>query len=146
MTDRRIVLSQFCDDIRQELGNKYSLMGCYGDEIIIDKLPIALPKLCVQLRAVTPLERPFKRLAFRALLNDDILAEIELPQEQLDHASKKICERENATRLTYMVIMGFTPLLVNEAARLRIEAETEEGVLNGGCINLRERKPEESPI
>ena len=146
MTTRRILLAQFCDDVRQELGNKYSLMGCYGDEIIIDKLPAALPKLCAQLRAVTPLDKPFKRLAFRAFLNDELIAEIELPQDQLDQAAKAVCTREDSIRLSVMAIMAFSPLMIAEPSRLRVEAETEDGVLNGGSINLRERKPGDPTI
>ena len=146
MTNARILVSLFCDDIRQELGNKFSLMGCYGDEIIVEKLPAALPKLCVQLRAVTPLDRPFKRLVLRAMLNDDLLAEMELPQEQLEQAARAICEREDALRLSVMAVMGFSPLLVSEASYLRVEAQTEEGVLNGGRIHIRERKPEDPPM
>ena len=35
-----------CDDIRQEVGNKFSLIGIYLKEIIVSKFPITLPKLC----------------------------------------------------------------------------------------------------
>jgi len=35
-----------CDDIREEKNNKFSLMGMYGKEIIFNKLPALLPKLC----------------------------------------------------------------------------------------------------
>lgn len=36
-----------CDDIREEKNNKFSLMGIYGKEIIFNKLPALLPKLCI---------------------------------------------------------------------------------------------------
>ena len=36
-----------CDDIREEKNNKFSLMGMYGKEIIFNKLPAVLPKLCI---------------------------------------------------------------------------------------------------
>ena len=36
-----------CDDIREEKNNKFSLMGMYGKEIIFNKLPALLPKLCI---------------------------------------------------------------------------------------------------
>ena len=36
-----------CDDIREEKNNKFSLMGMYGKEIIFNKLPALLPKLCL---------------------------------------------------------------------------------------------------
>jgi hypothetical protein len=40
-----------CDDIRQEMGNKISLMGIYGKEVIIPDIPFVFPKLCIWLMA-----------------------------------------------------------------------------------------------
>lgn len=36
-----------CDDVREEAGNKYSLMGVYGAGLVFAHLPALLPKLCV---------------------------------------------------------------------------------------------------
>lgn len=146
MTEARSLVALFCDDVRHEVGNKYSLMGCYGDELIIEKLPALLPKLCVQLRAQTPLDRPFKKLIFRAFLNDDLLAEIEMPEDQLEHAAAVIGAREDALRLTIMAIMGLSPLAVSEPSILRVEAETEDGVLRGGHLRFRQRTADDPPI
>jgi hypothetical protein len=35
-----------CDDIRQEVGNKISLIGIYAKDIFVTKIPFTLPKLC----------------------------------------------------------------------------------------------------
>ena len=35
MTQHRTVIAQFCDDVRQEIGNKFSLMGCYGTDLYV---------------------------------------------------------------------------------------------------------------
>ncbi len=35
-----------CDDVRNEIGNKLSIMGIYGPELWIGKLPAVMPKLC----------------------------------------------------------------------------------------------------
>lgn len=45
-----------CDDIRHELGNKLTLAGVYGEQIIIGTIPCILPKLClaVFLHGVNP--------------------------------------------------------------------------------------------
>lgn len=37
----------FCDDIRQELGNKLSLMGVYSDVVNVVQELDMLPKLCI---------------------------------------------------------------------------------------------------
>jgi len=40
-----------CDDIRQEVGNKVSLMGIYGKDVILPEIPFIFPKLCLLLSA-----------------------------------------------------------------------------------------------
>jgi hypothetical protein len=35
-----------CDDIREEIGNKLTLIGIYEQEIFVSKLPYTFPKLC----------------------------------------------------------------------------------------------------
>ncbi|MDY6954284.1 MAG: hypothetical protein SWE60_22490 [Thermodesulfobacteriota bacterium] len=36
-----------CDDVREETGNKYSLMGVYGADLVFANFPALLPKLCL---------------------------------------------------------------------------------------------------
>ena len=45
-------LTVICDDIRNEAGNKLSLMGLYHDEIRLERLPGRLHKLCMYQRWV----------------------------------------------------------------------------------------------
>lgn len=35
-----------CDDIRQEMGGKTSLMGLYDHHIVVPEIPFVLPKVC----------------------------------------------------------------------------------------------------
>jgi hypothetical protein len=42
MTAHRSVIAQFCDDVRQEIGNKFSLMGCYGSDLYVPAFPITM--------------------------------------------------------------------------------------------------------
>lgn len=140
MIKDRLVLARFCDDIRHEVGNKYSLIGCYGDELFIDKLPGILPKFCAQVQALTPIDRPFGELKFRALLDDDVIAELEVPTGVLKEG-KTAAEHApaDAQRLTVNAMMVFSPLVLNQPGRLRIEADTDEGTLRGNAISIQER-------
>jgi len=51
MAKRRVKLDYFvvCDDIRQEVGNKISLIGIYSNNIIQIPIPSVIPKLCFHL-------------------------------------------------------------------------------------------------
>jgi hypothetical protein len=39
-----------CDDIRQEMGGKTSLMGLYDHHIVVPQIPFVLPKVCFYTR------------------------------------------------------------------------------------------------
>lgn len=143
MNDCRFVIAQFCDDIRQEVGNKFSLMGCYGDDLIVDQFPVILPKFAAQIRAATSIDQPFAKLVVRAFLNDELLAEIEIPQEQLTAVQEKA--RQDSLRISVIAMMAFAPLPIQGPCRLRTEAETESEVLRGSFLNIRDRKAERSP-
>jgi hypothetical protein len=142
----RLVIAQFCDDIRHEIGGKFSLVGCYGGEMIIDKLPIVLPKLCAQISVFTPFERPFGLLLLRANLNGDTLAEIEMPTREMKESIQKKKLKSELGRLSAMALMVFSPLPVNEPCKLRIEAETEDGIILGSFLTIRERTLDDPPM
>lgn len=63
MKHGRSINCVFCDDVRHEIGNKVSLIGIYGGEMLIQTsaLPVLLPKLGVHVFINTPIKKPFKR-------------------------------------------------------------------------------------
>lgn len=73
----------FCDDIRRELNNKFSLMGLYSDRIVIRSRPESEVKWPVTLQLATliriELEKTdlFDRFEFRYLNNEKELVMIE---------------------------------------------------------------------
>ena len=142
MNEKRIIVTQFCDDVRYEVGNKFSLIGCYSDELIAEKLPVALPKLCVQIRAFTLVENPFSKLVIRALLGEEVIAEADL------HVNESPIQNvpPDAKRMGLITFMCFAPLGVMEPTVLQIEAETEEGPLKGGRLMIRERNAADSAL
>ena len=137
----RFLLAQFCDDIRQEINGKYSLIGCYTDDIIVDKFPTVLPKLCAQIRAVTPLGKPFLKLSIKVLLDEELIAEMVVPEQQLAESHDALLTRSPvALRHTAMAMMQFIPMVLAKPSRLRVEADTEEGTLPGSFLIVRERE------
>lgn len=127
MTTGRFVVATFCDDIREEVGNKVSFMGCYDHELVAPSLPITLPRLCAHIRLFTPAERPFAKVVVRAFLNSDLLGELSIPPDVLAQAGER----------TPAAVMVFTPLAVAQPSRLRVEIETEAGTLEARALTLR---------
>ena len=65
----------FCEDIRQEVGGKMSLMGVLGNKLLVPQFPLHMPKFClfiewteqlgksiVNLKVVTPKNEQPKNL------------------------------------------------------------------------------------
>lgn len=69
-SDIRSVQVIWCDDVRQEVGNKASYMGVYHQMLVPSALPAVLPKLCAVISITTPVSRPFQALHVRLILSD----------------------------------------------------------------------------
>jgi len=128
MTQSRTVIAQFCDDVRQEIGNKFSLMGCYGTDLYVPSFPITLPKLCVFVHVRTPREQPFRRLTLRLMRGEDVLSELEANPEKLNAGETP----EWARWLSMTGILAVTPFVAGGSCRLRVLAETESETLESG--------------
>ena len=88
LIEHRWVHTLWCDDIRQEVGNKPSLMGVYNGELVMPTLPSVLPRLAAYITIGTPKDRPFKKLCIRLGKNDldGNLGSMEFSAEQLQEA------------------------------------------------------------
>jgi hypothetical protein len=143
--DGRFITAIFCDDIRQELGNKFSYMGCYQSEIIVQMLPVALPKLCAFVSISTPKERPFKSLMLRVVQDDDIeLARIEIPEKDLEGANRII--DGTSTRKNINTAIVFSPFAIEKPTMLRLMATTEEGEITGPRILIKVAATQEPTV
>lgn len=134
MSVDRFIGVQFCDDVRQEIGGKFSLIGCYSGAIQVHPMPSVLPKLCALVKVYTPIEKPFGKLVIRLLRGEVPIAELPFATE------KMVAPRAEATpgsrwSLFYGVI-SMSPFQVEAPCVLRVEADTEEGILLGGVTQL----------
>ena len=129
MTSSRIVIAQFCDDVRQEIGNKFSLMGCYGTDLYVPSFPITLPKLCAFVHVRTPRESPFERLTLRLVRADEVLSELVADPEKLNAGEPP---PGWARWLAMTGILAVTPFHANGPCRLQVLAETESGTIESG--------------
>jgi hypothetical protein len=129
MTGTRTVIAQFCDDVRQEIGNKFSLMGCYGTDLYVPTFPFTLPKLCCFVNVRTPAEQPFEQLTIRVVRGDETLSELVANPEKLGPGDDS---PEWARWLTMTGILVISPFRAIEPCRLRVQAETESGIVESG--------------
>lgn len=135
----------YCDDIRQEVGDKISLMGIYTGDIIFDQLPSVLPK--------------FSLLATFSLdLSDELPEWFEVKvlagKNNIPIASSGKVDGKNqafttrfdddlgipyTTKMINLVLM-ISPLVVQEETHLKVCAETSwNQTIFGQPIRLRLR-------
>lgn len=131
----RFVHAIFCDDIRQEIGNKVSFMGCYQGELFVPFVPLMLPKLCVQVTVTTTVERPLKALTVRLDQGTNQLAVIEISGDELARAIPPATE--DKTRLAASVGVMLAPFTITEPGELRVVVITEEGEMPGPLLRLK---------
>ncbi len=117
-------------------------MGCYNSVLLLEGASdssIVLPKLCAAIEVTTPVSRPFVSMTIRAYFNDELLGELSVSPEQMaavmsaganPHIAEPIWHAVNA-------FMTFAPLVVSPSGgKLRIEVETEEGMLNSNSLMI----------
>ena len=131
----RFVHAIFCDDIRQEMGNKVSFMGCYQGELFVPFVPLMLPKLCVQVTVTTTVEQPLKALTVRLDQGTNQLAVIEISGDELARAIPPATE--DTTRLAASVGVMLAPFTITEPGQLRVMVITEEGEMLGPRLRLK---------
>ncbi|MBL8446728.1 MAG: hypothetical protein JNJ44_04860 [Zoogloeaceae bacterium] len=141
MADDVVGVTTFCDDIRQERGNKYSLMGCYGHELILDEIPAILPRVCAHVVVSMPISALPENLTIRARIKDDVIGEVGVPPGDLAAILEKLEKQglNDASRINLQVVMGFSPLVVPGDIMLRILVETELGESGAGRLAIRKR-------
>lgn len=143
--DDRFITAIFCDDIRQEVGNKFSYMGCYQGEILVQTAPVVLPKLCVFASISTPKERPLKSLMLRVVQDDDVeLARIDIPEKGLTETSQLV--DKTFTRRNVNTAIVFSPFVIEKATMLRLMATTEEGEITGPRLLIKIAATQESAV
>lgn len=134
MADSRFVDCIYCDDIRNEVGNKLTLVGCYGPDLIVEKIPATLPKLCVLAKVFTPVDQPFERLTLRVFVGETMVAELQVPTSQLDQRV-----REDSRWFLLTAALTLSPMFIENACVVRVEAETEDGTLVGPKMRVSQR-------
>lgn len=142
----RFLLATFCDDIRYESGNKHSLIGCYKEDLIISHVPATLPKLCVSITVVTPVDRLFEKLIIYAQYDGATFAEMAIREEQLQAVKSETLKESRSEIKTIEVHCHMTfPLFnVTQPGALRVHAETEDGVIKGSILKIRLKTPNET--
>lgn len=107
----RHVITLICDDVRQELGNKLSIMGIYDDTIIPSELPARLQKLAffqrwedVEDAQTVRIEFSGTALAGSHIINGEIVAE----------------PPGSAPKTKLQILVGLGPFLIEREGQINV--------------------------
>jgi len=139
-TKGRALAAIFCDDIRIEQGNKFSLMGTYQGHMFVPEFPIMLPKLCAFLTLVTPYSAPFKSLVIRLLKDEEVIVEHKLEegmlkrQEAFPITNVEVNVANQVSVMNFPVAMSPFPLDRQMLIRARAIADGGEEIRAPGLL------------
>lgn len=129
----------FCEDVRQEIGGKITLVGVYNNICGLESFPAMLPKIAVMLRLIGPAGFLPKAIGYKAWLGEALIAEVPVTEPISGSASEFRSQIESAseavpTELQFSGKFGavtgfmvFSPLVVERPASLRIRAYGPDG-------------------
>ena len=109
------IVGILCDDVREEVGNKFSIMGIYDDDVVFSSLPSMLPKLClvVQIKEMKINITTYKIKVFSP--ENDSPKEFNIPAPPIDDDHKN-------TRL----IIALSPFRASKCGDARIEVFNDD--------------------
>jgi hypothetical protein len=123
----------FCDDLRQEAGNKLSLMGLYGTDLFIGGAkPSILPTFVVVVFIVTDVDDRPSQIRIRVIAPDKtVILNTELPPGVLPSP------RPDSVKATAMGLVKLAPFQVTDEGDLEVYVETETGSIRAGRLAIR---------
>jgi hypothetical protein len=141
----RFVSVIYCDDIRNEVGNKQSFIGVYRTNLYVPKFPAALPKLCVVISVQTNKNEPFTSLKYRLLNIDAQIAEAVVPPEALvPHTEEASSDPSADGYIVCTLALVLAPFKIEAAMRLRVRVDADGEELKGPALII-DQAPEQIP-
>jgi len=137
MTDS-YVHAIWCDDIRQEVGNKPSFMGVYTAGLTIESaLPVILQRLCLYVWVVQNTDKPFNSLVLKITRDDGlVLAELRPDMSDIDELITK-GNHLNSKHAMLMAGVTINGVEISPTCKyFSITAETEAGILEGPKLHI----------
>lgn len=130
----------FCDDIREEIGGKVSLIGCYADDMqfINAAFPIGVPKLGIHVIARLPPQPipPLQLLVYFPGDNELPTTKIEIPPIPGEEAAAGPPEHDLIRQPQLRFSVGIMPVLFKEPGFVRVRLMYGEQCVRLGALKI----------
>jgi hypothetical protein len=147
----RFLSTTFCDDIRQEIGGKISLIGVYNGVMYVPQFPVTLPKLWVMTTLVTPHSEPPKSMKISVTKNSEPLVDLDATPEylqQLADSREPVVPMPAGSQrvITSLAQVCFAPLVIDGPCLLRVTANTDKGEVRGLGLQIQQQLGATAPL
>lgn len=137
----------YCDDVRQEVGGKQSLIGVYNTDMILPSLPVTLPKLCAQILVRLPINTTANSVVVKISNGDNVLAEMPIPEGELQRMSGPMLESDKEiVFLGIGIHFQFSPLQLEKADKIQTVAIIDGREIRGNSLVVRLPTDEERAL
>lgn len=132
--DLPIAYTIFCDDLRQEVGNKVSFMGVYQGMMFVQSFPASLTKVCAAVTVRLPRGTAVNSLVFKLLLQDEVIAERSVDPQTLMAKQNK---EQGLDALMATALFQIVPFSIEEPAVLKSRVYFDSHELKAGGLGIR---------
>lgn len=117
----RYVHAIYCDDIRQEVGGKITLVGIYAGQCLVPSIPCALPKLCAILNFSATRADPITSITVVGSFAGNEAFNMNLDAVQISQIMAQSIEQSPERKNMMIMLMGImAPFNIPGAGRLSL--------------------------
>lgn len=133
----------FCDDIRQEMGGKITLVGIYQGQCLVPAIPCSLAKLCVSITISAPRSSPPKAVQVKGTYAGAEVISMNLDQTQIDAIMSGSPNHRPDGKRMMLVLMGImSPFMVKEPGRLALQVLADDDELPCDSLDINVAPPD----
>lgn len=139
MAAPRVANCIFCDDIRLEMGGKFSLMGVYGSDMIFPAAPpVLLGKWGIVVWLISDVDDVPQKMSVSVLAPPD---KTEIAAKDFDQMPPPE-HQEGATKMNIRLVLPMPPVNLTAAGFVEVMLTTEQETLRAGRLFVRFAPPQ----
>lgn len=137
----------FADDVRRETNGKWILVGTYANEMYVPEFPYLLNQLFIIINVVSPIDKPFKTLKLRLLMNGKLFSELVVKEDFIAGAFREILEKnknekEKMDRIKLSIFSPFSKLMLENESVLTVATIIDNDEIIADRLRIKLASPE----
>tara|TARA_R110002110_G_scaffold376568_2_gene586669 strand:- start:178878 stop:179309 length:432 start_codon:yes stop_codon:yes gene_type:complete len=127
----------FCDDVRYEVSNKFSLIGIYQENMVFHaNPPVLVPKLCTSFWLLSDIDDPIKHFCARVLLTSSGVDDVELVRYEFAEMPPLPTDKDDARKSILRGTLAFGPFAIESVGYIEVWCETERDDIRAARLRV----------